>query len=299
MSNDDDNKKNGKKDYDVGYGKPPKNRQFGAKDGNPRNDKGRPPGRNILEFDRLSEEALWYCFHETAQKAVSIREDGEELVIPLIMALAKGMARDALSGDKHARKEYLRSLEKAVKGKDKLLAEMHSILADYRERKLSAMQNPGSLECFDTFYGWFMSKKHLRDTEGKDHWPYEEAEPITDKDWKVFIRQHKHLKANPMEVLPWPPKYPSHDLEESEDTTPQERAREYLKVFRHRKEMREKEGPVKWPYLCEEPVDEKDWEHFERYIQDIIDEKKDPSQWPPSYWDDEPEALEDAPPEKE
>ena len=125
MSKDDDNSK---KDYEVGYGKPPKNRQFGAEDGNPSNKKGRPPGRNVLEFDRLSEEAFWYSFHESGQKAVPIREDGEELVIPLIMALAKSMAKDALSGDKHARKEYLRYLEKAVKGKDKLVAEMHSIL---------------------------------------------------------------------------------------------------------------------------------------------------------------------------
>lgn len=129
MSKNNDDKKNGKPDYDVGYGKPPKNRQFGAKDGNPQNKKGRPPGRNVLEFDRLSEEAFWYSFHESGQKAVPIREDGEELVIPLIMALAKGMARDALSGDKHARKEYLCYLEKAVKGKDKLVAEIHTALA--------------------------------------------------------------------------------------------------------------------------------------------------------------------------
>ena len=109
-------KDGGKKDYEVGYGKPPRYTQFGAENGNKRNKKGRPPGRNILEFDRLSEEALWHCFHESAQKPVSIVEDGQEMVIPLIMAITKSMAKDAAQGDKYARRDYLKYLEKAVKG---------------------------------------------------------------------------------------------------------------------------------------------------------------------------------------
>lgn len=208
MSNDDYNKKN----YEVGYGKPPQNRQFGAKDGNPRNNKGRPPGRNVLEFDRLSEEALWHCFHESAQKPVTIREDGEELSIPLIMVIAKTMAKDAANGDKHARRDYLKYLEKSVKGKDKLVEQMHSILAEYRERKLLAMQKPGSLQCFHTFYGWFMSKKHLRSMDGVGRWPYEDGEPYSNEDWAIFLRQYQHLKDNPLKVLPWPVKYPDDPL---------------------------------------------------------------------------------------
>ena len=246
MSKNDNNKKNGKKDYDIGYGKPPKNRQFGAKDGNPQNKKGRPPGRNVLEFDRLSEEALWHCFHESGQKSVTIREDGEELVIPLIMAIAKGMARDAAGGDKHARRDYLKYLEKAVKSKDKLVAEMHTILADYRERKLEALQKPGSLQCFHTFYGWFMSKKHLRAIDGKERWPHEHGEPFSDKDWATFLRQYEYLKDNPLEVLPWPVKYPDETIEDY--LTPEERIERLLKkAYPDKKEKDEKEVPEEKP----------------------------------------------------
>ena len=290
MSKDDDNKKSGKKDYDVGYGKPPKNRQFGAEDGNPQNKKGRPPGRNVQEFDRLSEEAFWYSFHESGQKAVSIREDGEELVIPLIMAIAKGMARDAVNGDRHARKEYLRYLEKAVKGKDKLVAEIHTALAGYRERRLSAMQKPGSLECFHTYYEWFMMKKHMRALDGEDRWHYEDGEPYTDEDWTFFLDKYEHLKANPTDILSWPVKYPDElEAERLDSLNREERAREHHKFFKHRKAMREKEGVVRWHYLIEEPVCEKDWEHFEKHIQDILDGKENPEPWPPAYWPDEPE----------
>ncbi|PCJ96239.1 MAG: hypothetical protein COA45_11475 [Zetaproteobacteria bacterium] len=281
---------NNKKDYDVGYGKPPKSTRFGATDGNPGNTKGRPPGRNVLEFDRLSEEALWHCFHESGQKPVSIREDGKELVIPLIMAIAKGMATDAANGDKHARRDYLRYLEKAVKGKDKVLSEVHSILADYRERKLSAMQNPGSLECVNTFYEWFMIKKNLRAMDGEDRWPYEDGEPVTDEDWLVFIEKYELLKENSDYQVSWPLKY-ADDLEAEriEGMTRKELAQERLRVFKHRKEMREKEGALKWPFLIEEPVDGEDWENLEQYIQDILDGKESSAPWPPSYWDDDPE----------
>lgn len=288
MSNDhDDNNKDGKKGYEVGYKKPPKHTRFGQPGGNKPNTQGRPPGRNVLEFDRLSEEALWYCFHESGQKPVSIREDGEELVIPLIMAITKGLARDAANGDRHARKEYLRLLEKAVKNQDKLISEMHTILADYRERKLNAMQKPGSLECFATFRDWFMAKKHLRALDGEDRWPYEIGEPVTEEDWSVFIKKYDFLKKNPDQQVSWPVKYADDlEVERIESMTREERARERLREAKHRREMREKQGEDKWPFLVEEPVDEEDWEYFEQHIQDILDGKDAPAPWPPAYWDD-------------
>ena len=83
MSDDD------KKDYEVGYGKPPQSTRFGQPGGNKPNAKGRPQGRNSKEFGRLSEEAFWHCFHDSAQKSVTIREGGEELTVPLIMAIVK------------------------------------------------------------------------------------------------------------------------------------------------------------------------------------------------------------------
>ena len=206
-------------------------------------------------------------------------------------AIVKGMATDAANGNRHARQDYLRYIEKAAKGKDKLLADMQSILADYRERKLSAKSKPGSLECVNTFYEWFMAKKHLRAMNGENRWPYEESEPVTDADWSLFIEKYEFLKNNPSDQISWPIKY-ALDLEEEriDKMTREELAQERLKEFTHRREMREKEGKVKWSYLVEEPVDEEDWECFKQHIQDILDGKKTPEPWPPAYWNDEPEA---------
>ena len=207
--NDDEN-------YEVGYGKPPKKTQFGAENGNQRNNKGRPPGRNVVEYDRLSEEALWHCIHDTVQKPVSYIENNEEHIVPLIMLITKQMANDAAKGDRHARRDILKYTEKATKGIDKLKLEMHSIIMDHKNRVFEGMQNPGSLKCYEACYYWFRVKRNLRDLDGEESWIYEDDEPITDEDWKVLSDKYEYLKGNPTETLPWPPKYPSVDPEDKE-----------------------------------------------------------------------------------
>ena len=293
MDDDNDNDKNknkNKKDYEVGYGKPPKRTRFGQPGGNPQNKKGRPPGRNIMEYSRLSEEALTQIVLDSAQKPVSIQEDGQELTVPLYAASIKRMARDAAHGDPVARKLYFSMVHKAAKGQDKIILDEAMSMADIRDNLFKANQKPGSLECFNAFYAWFMVKKQLRVVEGDDSLLYEHGEPVTHEDWVLFSQKHDFLKQNPRDVLQWPVKY-SYELEEErlENMTRAERAQEHLKEFRHRKEMREKEGRTKWKFLVEEPVDETDWINFEQHIQDIMDGKENPAPWPPAYWDEEPE----------
>ena len=193
--------------------RPPKKSQFGQPEGNPRNTDGRPPGRNIIEFDRLSEEALWDCFLQAAQMPVGITEDGNELLVPYIMGLAKRMAQDAIKGDRHARKELLRMLEKATKGTDKMKLDLHSALADREERRIKAMAEPGSLEFFDAKYAYYMSRKHLRQVIDGPEMIYLPGEPIIDQDWAVFMKEYQRLKDDPKLILPWPPKYPSDEME--------------------------------------------------------------------------------------
>lgn len=193
--------------------RPPKNRQFGQPGGNSRNTYGRPPGRNVIEFDRLSEEALWDCFLQAAQMPVGITEDGNDLLVPYIMALAKRMAQDAIKGDRHARKDLLRMLEKATKGTDKMRIDLCIALADREERRIKAMVKPGSLEFFNAKYEHYMSRKHLRRITDGPEFIYVPGEPILDEDWAVFMEQYELVKASPSLVLPWPLKYPSDDME--------------------------------------------------------------------------------------
>ena len=196
-----------KKNYKVGYGRPPRGTQFGAENGNPRNDKGRPPGRNVVEYDRLSEEALWQCMNDILQAPVSYTEKNQEHTVPIIMLIAKRMVNDAANGDKHARRDVLKYAEKASKGLDKIKADFHLALLDHKDRVFEGMKNPGSLECYEAHYYWFTAKRNLRDLDGASGWPYESGEPTTIQEWSTFSSQYEYLKKNPTEKLPWPPKY--------------------------------------------------------------------------------------------
>ncbi len=84
MSNNDNND-----DYDVGYGKPPKNTRFGAKDGNPRNQKGRPKIPNTLE-----EEA-----QAVFKAKIGITLNGRKTKISRRQALMEVIVNGAINGD--------------------------------------------------------------------------------------------------------------------------------------------------------------------------------------------------------
>ena len=43
------------------------------------------------------------------------------------------------------------------------------------------------------------------------------------------------------------------------------------------------------PFECEEPVDDQDWAELYRYVNKLYDEDPNPGQWPPKYWDDDPD----------
>jgi len=42
---------------------------------------------------------------------------------------------------------------------------------------------------------------------------YMPGEPIIEEDWAAFMTQYELVKADPELILPWPPKYPSDDME--------------------------------------------------------------------------------------
>lgn len=276
--------------YEVGYKKPPKHTRFGQIGGNPQNKSGRPAGRNVQEFGRLSEEALWNCFSQIAQKPMKVTEDDQERLIPYLLALVTRMANDAIKGDHKARKEFLHYVEKAAKGADSLQIDVHMAMFKIKERRLLALQNPGSQECFKVFYEWFMVKKELRTLDGPEKWPYEAGEPVTDDDWDFFLEHFELFATDKDYQAKWPVKYPADiKADRIDKMSKKERAEERLSEFQHRRQMREKFGIAKWPIMVEEPVDERDWEHFKRHIQDILNDAENPAPWPPTYWDEEPQ----------
>lgn len=77
----------GKKDYSVGYGKPPKSTQF--KKGQSGNPKGRPKGSFSLTTEIESE----------LNQKVTVTEQGQQRTVPKRRVIAKQLVNKAASGD--------------------------------------------------------------------------------------------------------------------------------------------------------------------------------------------------------
>jgi len=84
-----------KSEYDVGFGKPPKDRQFvKGQSGNP---KGRPKGSRNMQS----------ILSELSSKPVTLTEDGRTRKVPLKEAVLLQMATGAVRGDRHCRQQFL------------------------------------------------------------------------------------------------------------------------------------------------------------------------------------------------
>ena len=123
-------------DYEVGYGKPPKNMQF--KPGESGNPKGRPRGTKNLATD-LSEEL--------AEKIV-VNEGGRQLKISKQRAMIKSLLAKALKGDTRAASVLLKLLIDAEQATtrnavaDALSEDDQAILASFAERILKKSTEP-------------------------------------------------------------------------------------------------------------------------------------------------------------
>jgi hypothetical protein len=89
-------KKNAPREYEVGYGKPPRHTRFTpGQSGNP---KGRPKGtQNLLSI-----------FHEALFKKISVTEDGRIRTMSRMEAMVTGQIAKALKGDTRATESMLK-----------------------------------------------------------------------------------------------------------------------------------------------------------------------------------------------
>ena len=276
-----DNKKDNNNNYEVGYKKPPKHTQFGAKNGNPRNKKGR-----ILKDEEkmlsLSPETLRKIIMNDAMTTVYIGDKE----VPRILAIIRQTGNLAAKGNVGAMKLYTELLTRASKEHSQILEEWTLKFLEMKERMLNASRKPGSLEHYDAMHQYFMFKKDMRLVEGAETWPYEPPhEPETREEWHVFFEQFEIVQKDPTKTAQWPPPY--HRILQEQETEwllslpDEEYYPELLNVFKHRQKMREKEGIRKWPRYKQEPVNDKEWQIFEKYIKEMIENKESTVQWPP------------------
>lgn len=94
------------KDYDVGYGKPPKSGQF--RKGESGHQKGRLKGRKNLKTELLEELA----------ERIHIREDGERRQISKQRAIIKQLVAKAIKGDPRAASAVFQFVQRVVGEQD-------------------------------------------------------------------------------------------------------------------------------------------------------------------------------------
>ncbi len=97
-----------KKDYDVGYGKPPKSGQF--KPGQSGNPKGRPKGAKNFKTE-LEEELL---------EKIQIKEQGRFLKVSKQRAMLKAMTARAVQGDARAATVLANMIYRLLPGDDQI-----------------------------------------------------------------------------------------------------------------------------------------------------------------------------------
>ena len=126
-----------KKDYEVGYGKPPKSSQF--KPGQSGNPKGRPKGAKNLKTE-LEEELL---------EKVPIKEHGKVRKVSKQRALLKAQMAKAMKGDPRAANVIINmvyrllAIDATVDEVDDLTEADHAILKHFEKKVLAKVGKGG------------------------------------------------------------------------------------------------------------------------------------------------------------
>ncbi len=119
-------------DYDVGYGKPPKETQFKAgRSGNPN---GRPKGsknaRNVLS--QLMETELRNIVHDEAFRTITVTENGKTQRIPAVQAIVRSMVVRGLRGDPRAQQAFFAMVQANELQKAKIQIDLSGALLKYK-----------------------------------------------------------------------------------------------------------------------------------------------------------------------
>jgi hypothetical protein len=126
-------KRPGKTDYDVGYGRPPKENQFKpGKSGNPR---GRPKGTRPVGA----------ALHGIFYQKVRVTDGDRARWVPALEVILRRLANDAMRGDRNAIKLSFALLDRYAGSPEttlqlsELLTEDEAILAQYLHTPKKAM----------------------------------------------------------------------------------------------------------------------------------------------------------------
>jgi hypothetical protein len=114
-------------DYEVGYGKPPKDHQF--KPGKTANPNGRPKGAKNKD---PAPDDLAQIIEEEGARLMTVKENGKETAMPTARVIVRKMNRQAAGGDTRAQKTALGSLTLAQEKRAKKNADMFAAAIEYK-----------------------------------------------------------------------------------------------------------------------------------------------------------------------
>lgn len=114
-------------DYEVGYGKPPKNHQF--KPGKSPNPNGRPKGAKNKE---PAPDELAQIIEEEGARLMAIKENGKETSMPTARVIIRKMNRQAAGGDTRAQKNSIDILSIAQEKRKKTKVEFFALAVEHK-----------------------------------------------------------------------------------------------------------------------------------------------------------------------
>jgi hypothetical protein len=191
-----------KKDYKVGYKKPPAETQW--KKGQSGNPGGRPPKSEtsaILHGEELNRVLL-----RVANLPLSVRSNGKEEMLPAITAILKRLMTEAANGTPWAMKYFLKAVYEAYAKESEVQKRLLELQFEFEDNMLKKTKEMGPLDIEEQRHRRWKMFREMRTRHDISELPYEKDEPRTALAWKLYEIALERYQNGLTDVMEWPAK---------------------------------------------------------------------------------------------